>query len=302
LSDLFGGFVQGGFTPLFDPVTKTQPEVEVDLLGNPNLQPEIAYERTFGGVLTPEAWWSGLRGLTIAVDYGHTDVRGFQSSLDPQFIIIHEALFPDLVTRQNGVITHVLAQEQNVGRFIESYIDYEAVEVFDTSRFGHGDWGTLTATFNGTYLADVDVQFFPGTKRFTVVGKFGGGFQGTQSGGNYTHNRWYSSLFYDGPAGSWLQGIDTGAVVHYTGQYWDDPFSTIDLKDRKVREWTTVDLIFNYTFNLPPPKVQTEVAGYAKDGGKSVNGKSVTPVSTAEYNPCGWRAWLNQTTVTRRHK
>jgi outer membrane receptor protein involved in Fe transport len=22
------------------------------------------------------------------------------------------------------------------------------------------------------------------------------------------------------------------------------------------------------------------------------------PVSTAEYNPCGWRAWLNKTTVT----
>ena len=22
------------------------------------------------------------------------------------------------------------------------------------------------------------------------------------------------------------------------------------------------------------------------------------PVSTAEYNPCGWRGWLNNTTVT----
>ena len=22
------------------------------------------------------------------------------------------------------------------------------------------------------------------------------------------------------------------------------------------------------------------------------------PVSTAEYNPCGWRAWLNSTTIT----
>ena len=22
------------------------------------------------------------------------------------------------------------------------------------------------------------------------------------------------------------------------------------------------------------------------------------PVSTAEYNPCGWRAWLNGTTIT----
>jgi len=26
--------------------------------------------------------------------------------------------------------------------------------------------------------------------------------------------------------------------------------------------------------------------------------KNVMPVSTAEYNPCGWRAWLNNTTIT----
>ena len=26
--------------------------------------------------------------------------------------------------------------------------------------------------------------------------------------------------------------------------------------------------------------------------------KNVMSVSTAEYNPCGWRAWLNQTTLT----
>jgi outer membrane receptor protein involved in Fe transport len=45
------------------------------------------------------------------------------------------------------------------------------------------------------------------------------------------------------------------------------------------------------------------VAGYAKDGGKNVRmkdgkEKNVMPVSTAEYNPCGWRAWLNNLTIT----
>ena len=43
--------------------------------------------------------------------------------------------------------------------------------------------------------------------------------------------------------------------------------------------------------------------GFAKDGGKNVKmkdgkEKNVIPVSTAEYNPCGWRAWLNNTTIT----
>ena len=43
--------------------------------------------------------------------------------------------------------------------------------------------------------------------------------------------------------------------------------------------------------------------GFAKDGGKIVKGKdskekNVVPASTAEYNPCGWRAWLNNTTIS----
>ena len=69
-----------------------------------------------------------------------------------------------------------------------------------------------------------------------------------------------------------------------------------------MREWTTLDLIASYTFNLPPPAA-AEVPGLAKDGGKNVKmpdgkEKNVLPVSTAEYNPCGWRAWLNGTTLT----
>jgi iron complex outermembrane recepter protein len=324
LSDLFNRGVQF-FAPVSDPVLKGPPyATQFALSGNPNLQPEFAYERTFGGVLTPESWWNGFQGLTISVDYGRLDIRGFQTILDPHFVVAQESDFPGLVTRdpsQGNKIVLVRSPEQNVGRFIESYIDYEAVETFETARLGQGDWGTFTATFNGTYIADVDVQLFPGTKRFTAVGKFGGGFMGPAGGGNYTHNRWYASLFYGGPAGSWLQGVDAGVIVHYMGQYWDNvDFTFFDNKprnpgappadqipigtsDRKVREWTTVDLILNYTFNLAPSAGQKEVAGYAKDGAKSVKmndekDKKVMPLSTAEYNPCGWRAWLNNTTIT----
>src|SRR6266480_2575103 len=63
----------------------------------------------------------------------------------------------------------------------------------------------------------------------------------------------------------------------------------------------TLDLIASYKFNLPPP-APVEVPGFAKDGGKNVKmdgkEKNVLSVSTAEYNPCGWRAWLNGTTIT----
>ena len=66
--------------------------------------------------------------------------------------------------------------------------------------------------------------------------------------------------------------------------------------------WTTLDLIASYTFNLPPP-ASGAVPGLTKDGGKNIRmkdgeAKNVMPVSTAQYNPCGWRAWLNGTTLT----
>jgi outer membrane receptor protein involved in Fe transport len=133
--------------------------------------------------------------------------------------------------------------------------------------------------------------------------------------GSLPHNRAYASAFYDGPADTWLAGFDTGATVHYTGQYEDlnigltgsskpqEPRSgPKPWRARKVSEWVTLDLIASYTFNLPPPAA-AEVPGLAKDGGKNINmkdskEKNVMPVSTAEYNSCGWRAWLNNMTLS----
>ena len=357
LGELFSGTSQS--FPAIKDVFTSEVQVEQHLSGNPNLQPEIAYEYTYGGVLTPGKWWAPLQGLTLSADFIHIDIRGFTTTLDPQFLIDHATPFGAPVASlgdskvirngQDGEIVLLLTPEQNLGREILSAWDFEAVEIFETSRLGHGDWGTFTATWNETYLADVDVQAVPNGKRVTAVGKFGGGFQGPGGGGSFTHNRWYASLFYDGPSGSWMQGIDAGAVVHFVGQYWDNAaFTFTDLRvrpgftpnangdcskfdelvlgtphlphhgpddffgngfvpcvgttDRKVREWVTLDLIVNYTFNLPPPAAQNEVAGYAKDGGKNVKmsgkDKNVMPVSTAEYNPCGWRAWLNNVTIT----
>jgi iron complex outermembrane receptor protein len=334
LFELFAGATQS-FPGVVDTCSTcgTDPQVAQTITGNKNLTPETAYEYTYGAVLTPGKWWSPLQGLTLSADFIHIDLRQFITFLDPQFLIDHagpqdatgrQTFGPAFVQRDgvNGPISLLFTPYQNLGKEVLSAWDFEVVEIFDTTRFGHGDWGTFTATWNETYLADVDVQAIPGGKRLTAVGKFGGGFQGPGGGGSFTHNRWYASLFYDGPSGSWMQGIDAGAVVHYIGQYWDnEQFQVVNVggggqaglgagnvppgepRDRKVREWTTLDLIVNYTFNLPPPAAQSEVAGYAKDGGKNVKmkdgkEKNVMPVSTAEYNPCGWRAWLNNTTIT----
>ncbi|HWX16602.1 MAG TPA: TonB-dependent receptor [Chthoniobacterales bacterium] len=307
---------------LRDPKGLTPPGTGVPVIvdGNPNLKPEVAYEWSYGAVYSSK--W--IKGLTLSADFWHIDLRSIASFVDPQFIIDFENSFPGLVTRNpaTGAITEVRNSSLNLTRAIVEGADYEAIYILDSAIFGHGDFGRLTLTLNGTYLSRFEFQPTPVSKRIGLSGEFVTGFSFT---GSLPHNRAFASVFYDGPADSWLAGFDIGATVHYTGQYEDD---NVDLTGsskpqeprsgpllpsgnvaqfpeqgaRKVSECVTLDLIASYTFKLPSPPAAAGVPGFTKDGGKNVkidgNEKNVLPVSTAEYNPCGWRSWLNGMTLT----
>ena len=301
-----------------DPLLHRFYGAEGRIIGNPNLQPEVAYEWSYGAVYSPK--W--IKGLTLSADWWHIDMRSITSLLGFQFIVDND--IPGLVFRDPspspgtpGRITLVIDPNKNLTGAIFEGLDYEATYILDSSIFGHGDFGRLTATLNGTWLSRAELQIAPDTKRFGIAGEvIPPGFSLT---GSLPWSRANFSLFYDGPADTWLQGLDIGAVVHYTGQYEDDNVSLTsspepqmprsggfpdfgEIRARKVREWITFDLIASYTFNLPPP-APAPVPGFAKDGGKNFKikdgkEKNILPVSTAEYNPCGWSAWLNNTTIS----
>jgi iron complex outermembrane receptor protein len=298
------------FAFLYDPKGLTPRGTSIPYVqsGNPNLKPEVAYEWTYGAVYSPK--W--IKGLTLTTDFWHIDLRSIASFVDPQLIIDFENSFPGFVSRDpvTGAITEVINPSLNLTRAIVEGVDYEGIYILDSSIFGHGDFGRLTFTLNGTYLSRFEFQATPFSKRIGISGRFLGLLPFT---GSLPHNRDYASVFYDGPADTWLAGFDTGATVHYTGQYEDGDLSgsskqqelrsgPFPWRARKVSDWVTLDLIASYTFNLPPP-ASAEVPGLAKDGDKKVkmkdgDEKNVLPVSTAEYNPCGWRALLNNTTLT----
>jgi hypothetical protein len=285
------------------------------------LKPEVAYEWSYGAVYSPK--W--IRGLTLGADFWHIDLRSIAAVPDGNFVTAHEKLFPQDVIRdpRTGAITSVILPNLNLTGAVVEGLDYEAIYILDSAIFGRGDFGRFTFTLNGTYLSRFELQISPDSRRFGLSGSYV--FLPTLSG-SLPHTRAFASAFWDGPAGTWLAGIDVGATVHYTGQYEDDnALLTGSLKPteprsgpflpsgnlaqfpeqgaRKIREWTTLDLIASYTFNLAAPVAQQEVAGYAKDGGKNVKQpdgkeKNLQPISTAEYGACGSRAWLNGTTIT----
>jgi iron complex outermembrane receptor protein len=312
-----------------DPFSKfTEQQIEERVTGNPLLQPEVAYEWSYGIIYSPK--W--LKGLTLSADWWHIDLRSLISSLGSQFIIETNPPPPPPAVQNGplvfrapsgipgvvGPVILVIDPNDNLSGAIFEGLDYEAIYILESSIFGHGDFGRLTFTVNGTWLSRAELQVNPNTKRFGIAGEFlPPGFTLTNS---LPWNRANFSLFYDGAADTWLQGLDIGAVVHWIGQYEDDNLSLTQSpklnmprtggpntpagfpqRARKVSAWTTLDLIGSYTFNLAPPAA--EVPGLAKDGGKNVkiqdgNAKNVVPVSTAEYKPCGWRAWLNNTTIS----
>jgi iron complex outermembrane recepter protein len=314
LSEISPASSEGGGGFASDPLTNDSYFFENRIIGNPNLKPEVAYEWSYGLVYSPK--W--IKGLTLSADWWHIDMRSIASLLGTQFVVDNN--IPGLVIRgppvtpgKPGPIILVIDPNENLTGAIFEGLDYEAIYILDSSIFGHGDFGRLTATANGTWLSRAELQILPDTKRFGIAGEFiPPGFTLTSS---LPWNRANFSLFYDGPADTWLQGLDVGAAVHWVGQYEDDNVSLTGSpkpqmprngpspwRARKVSAWTTLDLILNYTFNLPPP-APAEVPGLAKDGGKNVTvkdgkEKNAIPVATAEYNPCGWRSWLNNTTLT----
>jgi iron complex outermembrane receptor protein len=286
-------------TPLTPPGTA----IKQTIGGNPNLSAETAYEWTYGAVWTPAKL---IKGLTLSADFYHIDLRNATFGLNaanmlplnwdtrtgtlpngaPKGGVLSDLIHRDPIT---GAVLSVESNLQNTARDITEGLDYQAFYQLDTSIFGHGNFGTFTFTFNGNYLARFVRQESPAERKLNIDGTFVG-----VRFGSYPQNRWYASLFYD------LDGLDTGVIVHYVGQYSDSDIFTG--YPRKIREWTTLDLIVNYTFHLPP-RATEPVPGYAKGGDKDLEmtdreEKNVAPVSTAEYSSSGWRAWLNNTTVT----
>src|SRR5439155_24596634 len=201
--------------------------------GNPLLQPEVAYEWSYGMVYSPK--W--LKGLTVSVDWWHIHLRSLIFSIDSQFIIESNPP-PEPPAVQNGPlvfrapsgipgvvgpVTLVILPNDNLSGAIFEGLDYEAIYILDSSMFGHNDYGRLTFTLNGTWLSRAELQVRSDIKRFGIAGEFAPpGFTLTSS---LPWNRANVSLYYDGPADTWLQGFDIGAVVHWVGQYEDDNVS-----------------------------------------------------------------------------
>ena len=157
----------------------------------------------------------------MSADWWHIDMRDIVTTPGAQFLI--EQNNPAFVQRVPpipgtvfGPVQLVLDLNQNLSGAVFEGLDYEGIYILDSTVFGGSDWGRVTTTVNGTWLARAEFQpqgpagvpgtpeFFPGTKRIGIAGSFlPPGFALTSS---LPWHRANFSVFYDGPADTWMQG------------------------------------------------------------------------------------------------
>src|SRR5438309_4553942 len=224
----------GGLLPSTPPGNPTDVQVEEHQLGNPQLHPEVAYEWSYGFVYSPK--W--LKGLTVSADWWHIDMRSLISSLGAQFIIesnpppappavqngplVFRA--PSGVPGVVGPVTVVIDPNENLSGAIFEGLDYEAIYILDSSIFGHGDYGRLRFTANGTWLSRAELQVNANSKRFGIAGEFlPAGFTLTSS---LPWNPANFRPFPPSPAATRMPGFDIAAVGHWLTQYGADEMSS----------------------------------------------------------------------------
>src|SRR5262249_35628088 len=151
------------------------------ILGNPLLHPEVAYEWTYGAVYSPK--W--VKGLTLSADWWHIDMRDIVTTRGAQTLILENPPTPGVqqngplvfrgpttIAGEAGPVLFVIDPSQNLSGAIFEGLDYEAIYILDSSIFGHGDFGRLTTTVNGTWLSRAEFQAEPTTKRVGIAGEF----------------------------------------------------------------------------------------------------------------------------------
>jgi iron complex outermembrane receptor protein len=283
LSQLFTG-ANVSFLNLVDTVTGPG-EFELRSGGNPDLKPESSYSYYLGGVWAPgskdpeHSWWGWANGFTAYLDYYNIERRNEVNSVDPQFILDHENLFPGAVVRNIAQqIIFINDPFQNIGVTKVDGIDFGFS--YASKEFA---WGKIYTEFNGSYIHNHSIQPLPGQNFEQLVNTYA-----------YPAFKADFQLFYS----KTLFGIDmfqTGFTVNYIDSEGDNaPKPNGD--NHTVGSWTTVDWQISYSLGKPEEPAEAPAPGYSKDGKRVIGEKAISPVATAKSN--GIRKWIANTTLT----
>ncbi len=229
--------------------------------GNPNLDAEDSENFSAGFVFTPLV----VPGLTLSADFFHIEIENSVASLDPQFIVDHEADFPGLIVRAApsandqalgipGTLLLVNTSFQNLG-----FVAVEGLDVALEYVTPQSPLGTFTLRFEGAYIDSFEQQANAGEPIRELVGTY------------------VRPAFRGRARTGWrIGGFEAITTFNYTDSYEDLT------GDRTVDYSTTVDLLLEYRFG----KAEAPFVAVSSDK------KMVAPAT-----PVSRCAWLEGLTI-----
>ncbi|MEO7932107.1 MAG: TonB-dependent receptor [Chthoniobacterales bacterium] len=259
-------------TPVSDSNSKIQAsEVNVAVLGNPDLHPEDSEAFTAGFTYTPRF----IPGLTITADFFQIErsgvVVGDAQDAYNRFIkgsplpTDNVAVFPGSSYSDNNPnnndpndIDTIYVQYSNAERDIVRGYDFGLEYVIPTEKYGK-----FTIAMNATYIDSFKTTLSDGSLPMTEV-------SGTDSTGTgddgYLKWKGIGSLTYD------YKSFSAVATVNFTDGFEDLDPNGIPFE---VNSLTTLDLLFSYTFGKDAQEETSQTGGgYDKDGKAIASGSS----------------------------
>ncbi len=246
-----------------------EPETNVLVLSNPNLQPEESSSYNFGVVYSPKY----APGLTFSVDVWGIDRDKVIGSSPADEVLARELtgklLNGESVERDaGGGITRIVTQNRNLGSQQANGVDFTLLYQLET------EWGTFTSITQATYLYNFE---FPQGETAVGLGLGSGnlvGFTTNPGASNEGFYEWKADTSLDW---GW-KGFDVIGTAHYIDGFDElDP----DLVPRHVEYTVRFDLQASYDFTALVPVEPHPVPGYSKESAKSLSSANTAGPATA---------------------
>lgn len=239
ISDLYTS-QQTSFPEVRNPYSGVFEQVQAEISGNPNLQPQEAENFLAGFEYRPKF----VPGLKVALDYFRIERESIPGG-STQYVIDENfrtggpgvGIYSDLITFDPVSNTYTKVQQPTLNLSSDTLDGFDIAATYDLlmDKVGLDGWGKVVFELNWQYLMTYEQVQIPGQATVDRLGDFSADDFGY---GTLPRLKGYGSMFW------YYKDLELGFYANYTDDYIDDK----NAADRSVEDYLTFDIQAAYTF------------------------------------------------------
>lgn len=205
-------------------------QVRATLGANPNLKPETSRSYVFGVVLEPS------KDVSVAVDYYDIKRQNEISSLDTEYLLANERLYPGYVIRDSaGLITGLRLPYENLGS-----TNVRGLDVDLRGSASLGEMGKLSTQFLYNYMPTYLVKPVANAEELNYAGTYLQPKERFRIATTWTRGPWEANVIWN-RTGSYLRAFTPSDLTCALTA------AQIAGGQCGVKAWSTTDLVVRYT-------------------------------------------------------